>query len=97
MAKFAYYTKCIVQQLQQSKWLLFINLVIIYLTLTVSIAKAHSDKWDENVRPKLVFDFLQDLSSTVMEEEKEDPNQSKAFFFLDDVVLSANFVQSYAI
>ena len=46
----------------------------------MSITKAHSDKWDENVRPKLVFDFLQDLSSTVMEKEQEDPNQSKAFF-----------------
>ena len=74
MAKLAYYTKC------TNKWLLFINLVIIYSTLTVSITKAHSDKWDENVRPKLVFDFLQDLSSTVMEKEQEDPNQSKAFF-----------------
>jgi len=55
----------------------FINLVIIYSALTVSSAKAKSDKWDENVRPKLVFDFLNKESSLANTADSEDPNQSK--------------------
>ena len=58
----------------------FINLVIIYSALTVSSAKAKSDKWDENVRPKLVFDFLNKESSLANTADSEDPNQSKALF-----------------
>ena len=79
----AYYSiKCNNQDHTGKKVLLFlINLVIIYSTLTVSITQAKSDKWDENVRPKLVFDFL-NKESTVPDSgansNEEDPNQSKA-------------------
>ena len=84
--------KCNNQDLTGKKVLLFlINLVIIYSTLTVSITQAKSDKWDENVRPKLVFDFL-NKESTVPDSganpNEEDPNQSKAL----NIVLSRRFL-----
>jgi len=74
--------KCIPNMNQANtgrKVLLFsglINLVIIYSALTVSSTKAKSDKWDENVRPKLVFDFLNKESSLANTADSEDPNQS---------------------
>jgi hypothetical protein len=62
-------------QVSNKMMLLFINLVIIYSILTVCVTETKSDKWDENVRPKLFFDFLKESSDEVKET---DPNQGKA-------------------
>ena len=80
MAKFAYNKKCNNHQVSNKMVLFFMNLVIIYSILTVSITETKSDKWDENVRPKLFFDFLKESSAVNDEVKETDPNQGKPLF-----------------
>ena len=80
MAKFAYNKKCNDRQVPNRVVLFFINLVIIYSISTVSITEGKSDKWDENVRPKLFFDYLKESSAIVDESKEAESNQGKPSF-----------------
>ena len=80
MAKFAYNKKCNNHKVSNKMVLFFMNLVIIYSILTVSITETKSDKWDENVRPKLFFDFLKESSAVNDEVKETDSNQGKPLF-----------------
>ena len=80
MAKFAYNKKCNNHKVSNKMVLFFMNLVIIYSILTVSITETKSDKWDENVRPKLFFDFLKESSAVNDEVKETDSIQGKPLF-----------------
>ena len=45
---------------------------IVFLTMSVTTLVIHADKWDEHVRPKLVFDYLQ--------QQEDNLEQSKIHF-----------------
>ena len=61
------------------------SLVLIHFIVFINylvLIKGHSDKWDENVRPKMVFNFLEDgvneKSNSDQDSDSTTSNQSKA-------------------